>query len=362
MFRKQNARKGKERMSCVSREFLEELPKCEHHLHLEGTLEPDLLFPLAKRNGVVLPENFPQTVEELNVKYESFEDLQDFLNYYYIGTNVLITEDDFFDLAWAYFTKVSKQGLVHAEVFYDPQSHTERGISLETVTKGFQKACAKARIELGITSKLIMCLLRHVEPEKCMQLIDDAKDLIQNGDIHGLGLDSAERPFPPNLFVECYAKAKSFNQNLQLTAHAGEEGTAQYVTDALDLLNVTRIDHGINSIRDPELIQRIAEERIMLTVCPFSNVKLQVVKSVKELPLQEFVDNDVPFSLNSDDPAYFGGYILDNYLQVAKDFPHWDYSIWARIAKNGINGSWFDEKRKQDLLTKVDEVVAKYSS
>lgn len=344
----------------VSEQFLKELPKCEHHLHLEGTLEPDLLFPLAERNNIKLPDNFPQSVEELNEKYTQFRDLQDFLDYYYIGTNVLITEQDFFDLAWAYFTKVSKQGLVHAEVFYDPQSHTSRGISLETVTNGFKRACDEAYKQYGITSKLIMCLLRHLEPKECRATIEEAKLYIENGVISGLGLDSAERPFPPNLFIECYERAASLNPNLKLTAHAGEEGPAQYVTDSLDLLNVTRIDHGINSVNDDELLKRLAQEKIMLTVCPLSNVKLQVVKAVSELPLQKFLDNNVPFSINSDDPSYFGGYILDNYIQVAKDFPHWDYNVWGRIAKNAINGSWCDDKRKNELLTKVDEVVSKY--
>ncbi|SMN22869.1 similar to Saccharomyces cerevisiae YNL141W AAH1 Adenine deaminase (adenine aminohydrolase), converts adenine to hypoxanthine [Maudiozyma saulgeensis] len=346
----------------VSEAFLKELPKCEHHLHLEGTLEPDLLFPLAARNNVTLPDNFPKTVEELNAKYSSFADLQDFLNYYYIGTNVLITEQDFFDLAWAYFTKVSSQGLVHAEVFYDPQSHTERGISLETVTNGFSRACKRAQEELGISSRLIMCLLRHIEPSACLDLVKTAAPLIKDGTIHGLGLDSAEKPFPPELFTECYSEAKSFNPNLQLTAHAGEEGPAQYVSNALDLLKVTRIDHGINSVQDTELLKRLARERILLTVCPLSNVKLQVVQAVKELPLQQLIDNDVPFSLNSDDPAYFGGYILDNYLQVARDFPHWDYSIWAKIATNAVQGSWIDDKRKQDILEQIATVVAKYTS
>ncbi|KOG97022.1 adenine deaminase [Saccharomyces eubayanus] len=346
----------------VSQEFLQELPKCEHHLHLEGTLEPDLLFVLAKRNNITLPDAFPKSIEELNVKYEKFRDLQDFLDYYYIGTNVLIKEQDFFDLAWAYFVKVHKQGLVHAEVFYDPQSHTSRDISIETVTKGFQRACDKAQAEFGITSKLIMCLLRHIEPEECLKTIEEATPFIKDGTISALGLDSAEAPFPPNLFVECYRKAASLNQDLRLTAHAGEEGSAQFVSDALDLLNVTRIDHGINSQHDDELLDRLARDQILLTVCPFSNVKLQVVKSVSELPLQKFLDKNVPFSLNSDDPAYFGGYILDNYIQVSKDFPHWDHETWGRIAKNAINGSWCDDKRKGDLLDKVDQVVTKYSN
>ena len=346
----------------VPESFLLELPKCEHHLHLEGTLEPDLLFPLAKRNNIQLPDHFPQTPEELAVRYTQFKDLQDFLDYYYIGTNVLLKEEDFFDLAWAYFTKVSKQGLVHAELFYDPQSHTTRGVSLETVTRGFERACKKAHDELGITSKLIMCLLRHLPPQDCLQTIEEAEQLIKSGVIHGLGLDSAEKPFPQSLFVECYERAAKINPELRLTAHAGEEGTHQFVSDALDLLNVTRIDHGVNSKQSEELMARLAEQQTLLTVCPLSNVKLQVVQSVKEIPLQLFLDKNIAFSLNSDDPAYFGGYILDNYYQVNKDFPDWDFKVWERIAKNGINGSWCEQKRKEELLAKVDAVVAKYTN
>lgn len=352
---------AKYKCSATMQDFLRELPKCEHHLHLEGTLEPDLLFPLAKRNNISLPQEFPQTVEELNVRYTQFKDLQDFLNFYYIGTNVLLTEQDFFDLAWAYFTKVSKQGLKHAEVFYDPQSHTSRGISLATVTAGFERACRQAQEELGITTKLIMCLLRHCTPEDCMSLIDEAESLIRDGSIHGLGLDSAEKPFPPELFTECYAAAKKINGNLQLTAHAGEEGGPEYISNSLDLLNVTRIDHGVNSIKDAELMQRLAREQIMLTVCPLSNVRLQVVKDVSELPLQKFLDNNVPFSLNSDDPAYFGGYVLDNYIAVHTRFG-WDLETWCRVAKNGIKGSWCDGKRKDELLAEVDSVYKKYKA
>lgn len=346
--------------SSEMRQFLTELPKCEHHLHLEGTLEPDLLFPLAKRNCITLPDSFPSTVEELNERYNRFVDLQDFLNFYYVGCNVLITEEDFFDLAWAYFKKVSAQGLKHAEVFYDPQSHTSRGISLETVTRGFKRACDNAEKELGISTKLIMCLLRHCPVEECLETVRSAKDLIVGGVISGLGLDSSEKPFPPDLFVECYQLAKSYNENLLLTAHAGEEGGPDFVTNSLDLLEATRIDHGVNSIKDEDLIKRLAEEKIMLTVCPMSNVKLQVVKDVSELPLQEFLDNNVYFSLNSDDPAYFGGYILDNYIEVHTRFG-WDITVWSKIAKQSISGSRCDEKRKDELVAEVDAVVDKFS-
>ncbi|CAH00084.1 adenine deaminase [Kluyveromyces lactis] len=339
--------------------FLTELPKCEHHLHLEGTLEPELLFQLVERNGVQLPGTFPKTVNELHVIYNNFADLQDFLNYYYIGCNVLLSEDDFFELAWSYFKRVSTQGLRHAEVFYDPQSHTSRGISLEVVTKGFERACAKAQEEFNISTKLIMCLLRHCPVEECMDTVKSAKSLIESGVIDGLGLDSSERPFPPELFVECYQLAKSYNKELQLTAHAGEEGDPSFVTNTLDLLETTRIDHGVRSIEDAELIKRLAAQKVMLTLCPLSNVKLQVVKDVSELPLQEFLDNDVPFSINSDDPAYFGGYILQNYLEVYSRFG-WSKAVWAKIARQSIEGSWCDPKRKQELLSEVSEVVNKY--
>jgi adenosine deaminase len=339
--------------------FLRELPKCEHHVHLEGTLEPDLLFPLAKRNNIELPDEFPATVEELNKRYEIFADLQDFLDFYYIGTNVLIHEEDFFDLAWAYFEKAKKDGLWHCEVFFDPQSHTERDIHIDVVVNGFKRACEKAEAELGITTKLIMCLLRHLPSEHGISTIHSAQHHITDGTIHALGLDSSEKPFPPHLFTECYSKVKEINPEIQLTAHAGEEGGADFVTNSLDLLNVSRIDHGVNSIQDPELMKRLSENRTLLTVCPLSNVKLQVVKDVAELPLQQLLDANVPFSLNSDDPAYFGGYILDNYITVHTRFG-WSLDTWGLVAKNSINGSWCSQERKDEILEEINQVVEKY--
>lgn len=340
--------------------FLRELPKCEHHVHLEGTLEPDLLFPLAKRNNITLPEQFPKTVEELNDRYNRFADLQDFLDFYYIGANVLINEEDFFDLAWAYFQKAKRDGVVHAEVFFDPQTHTERNIHIDVVVAGFERACVKAEKELGLTTKLIMCLLRHLPSDHGLVTIDSAKKHMENGTIHALGLDSAEKPFPPHLFQECYAKVKEINPAMNLTAHAGEEGGPDFVINSLDLLNVTRIDHGVNSIKDKDLLKRLADNQTLLTVCPLSNVKLQVVKDVSELPLQEFIDAGVPFSLNSDDPAYFGGYILDNYVTVHTRFG-WSLETWCLVAKNSINGSWVTQERKDEVLKAIDEVFEKYS-
>lgn len=344
------------------KEFLKELPKCEHHLHLEGTLEPDLLFPLAKRNNVALPQGFPQTVEELNEKYKQFDDLQDFLNFYYMGCQVLINECDFYELAWQYFLKVHKQGLKHAELFFDPQSHTERGISVDTVYNGFAKACSKAESELGISSKLIMCILRDCPLQKCQDLVEkEAAHLIKEGKVHGLGLDSAEKPFPPTLFTNIYASAKKLNPELRLTAHAGEEGDHTYVKNSIDFLKVERIDHGVNSVQSDELLRELSANKTMLTVCPLSNIKLQVFQDLKELPLLKLLEFGVPFSLNSDDPAYFGGYILENYYAVHETFG-FDYKIWGDIVINTIKGSWCDENRKTELISLTKSIVAKYTN
>ncbi|ODV95108.1 hypothetical protein PACTADRAFT_33692 [Pachysolen tannophilus NRRL Y-2460] len=341
------------------RDFLHELPKCEHHVHLEGTLGPDLLFPLAERNCISFPNGFPTSVEELEKRYKKFSDLQDFLNHYYIGMSVLIKEQDFFDLAYSYFEKAEKDGLWHSEVFFDPQGHVERGIPIEIVINGFKKACEKAEKELGITTKLIMCLLRHLPSEDGLLTIKSVNTYYEKGWIHGLGLDSSEKPFPPELFENCYSFLKKNFPNIQLTAHAGEEGGPSYVSNSLDLLKVTRIDHGINSIKDEKLMERLANEKILLSICPLSNVKLQVVENVGQLPIAEFIKYGVSFSINSDDPAYFGGYILDNYIAVHESFG-FDLETWCLIARNSINGSWCDEKRKLEMLNAVDKVFEKY--
>lgn len=341
--------------------FLTELPKCEHHLHLEGTLEPLLLFDLAARNGITLPASFPPTVEACNERYANFADLQDFLDHYYIGMSVLITENDFYDLAMEYFARAHRDGCLHSEVFFDPQGHVERGIHIDTVVQGFDRACKAANEKYGTTNKLIMCLLRHLPAAAGLETIDSAAKYFENGTIHGLGLDSAEKPFPPELFEQCYSLVASKYPQVGLTAHAGEEGDHTYVSNSLDLLQVLRIDHGVNSHQDAALMQRLAKDRTMLSMCPLSNVKLQVVKDVAELPIALFFENDIPFSINSDDPAYFGGYILDNYIAVHTRF---GFSVeqWAKIATNGIDGSWCDDARKAELRAKVDEVCKKYAA
>lgn len=341
--------------------FLKELPKCEHHLHLEGTLEPALLFSLAERNNITLPSHFPPTVEACNERYSNFADLQDFLDHYYIGMSVLITEQDFYELAMEYFEKAARDGCLHSEVFFDPQGHVERGIHVDTVVNGFNRACEDANKEFGTTNKLIMCLLRHLPGSSGLETIDSVTHHFESGKIHGLGLDSSEKPFPPELFIECYATVKDRHPEVGLTAHAGEEGDHTFVTNSLDLLNVTRIDHGVNSHQDEELMDRLAKNRTMLSMCPLSNVKLQVVTDVSELPIRLFFDKNVPFSINSDDPAYFGGYILDNYVAVHTRFG-FTVSEWKQIALNGINGSWCHEDRKVELRNKVDEVCEKYQA
>lgn len=350
---------SKHECNSTFKSFLQKLPKCEHHLHLEGTLEPSLLFDLAHRNGITLPTHFPPTVEACNERYANFADLQDFLDHYYIGMSVLIKEQDFYDLAMEYFTKAHADGCAHSEVFFDPQGHIERGISVDVVVAGFNRACKDANAKLGTSNKLIMCLLRHLPASDGIATINSTHKYFQNGTLHGLGLDSAEKPFPPELFTECYSLIRDSFPEVGLTAHAGEEGDHTYVETALDKLNVSRIDHGVNSKNSPELMRRLAENRTMLTMCPLSNVKLQVVSDVAELPIDLFFENDVPFSINSDDPAYFGGYILDNYVAVHTRFGFCPEQ-WVKIVKNGINGSWCDDARKSELRAKADAVLVEF--
>ncbi|CUM65743.1 uncharacterized protein PRCAT00003391001 [Priceomyces carsonii] len=350
---------SKHECSTHMKDFLGELPKCEHHVHLEGTLEPSLLFKLAKRNQIKLPDSFPSSVEECLDRYNSFKDLDDFLDHYYVGMSVLIHENDFYDLAMEYFGRANSDGCQHSEVFFDPQGHVERGVSIDLVVSGFDKACKDATKKFGTSNKLIMCLLRHLPPDSGMETIQSASKYYQDGKIHGLGLDSSEKPFPPELFSECYKTLREQFPEVGLTAHAGEEGDHTYVSNSLDLLNVTRIDHGVNSKDSEDLLKRLADQQIMLSLCPLSNVKLQVVKDVSELPIDLYLEKNVPFSLNSDDPAYFGGYILHNYLIVHSRFG-FTLDQWRKISLNGINGSWCDEQRKQEMRNNLENVCNKY--
>ncbi|GAB7359917.1 hypothetical protein MBLNU230_g7444t1 [Neophaeotheca triangularis] len=341
--------------------LLAELPKCEHHLHLEGALTPELLFVLAQRNNIELPRedaafSSPASLKE---RYQRFSSLDDFLAYYYIGMNSLVESRDFESLAWSYFERAASEGVMHAEVFFDPQAHLVRGISYNTVLQGFSAARQRAERELNLSSELICCFLRHLPVQDCLSTfqLPDIQASYKSGQVKAIGLDSSEKPFPPQHFEAIYEQAKALG--LRRTAHAGEEGPAEYIRAALDVLGVQRIDHGIHLADDTELLQRVAREGIMLTVCPLSNVLLRCVSSVDQVPIRKFLDAGVSFSINSDDPAYFGGhFILDNYCAVQEAF---DLSVsdWRRICEGSIRGSWCGEARKHEMLAKLDSVLAR---
>ncbi|KAF9734294.1 hypothetical protein PMIN06_003025 [Paraphaeosphaeria minitans] len=341
------------------REFLRCLPKCEHHIHLEGALTPTVLFSLAAKNNITLPQDDDafKSPASLLERYQRFTSLDDFLHYYYIGMSALVTASDFEHLAWDYFQHASADGVAHAEVFFDPQAHTARGIKYNTVMEGFTNACKRAEKELGITTLLTCCFLRHLPLKDCLELFDDedVQKSYKSGVVQAIGLDSSEKPFPPENFTELYSKAKALG--LKLTAHAGEEAPASYISNALQNLSVTRIDHGIQLVNDPELMQKIASEKTMLTVCPLSNVVLRCVDTIKDVPIRKLLDAGVQFSINSDDPAYFGGYILDNYVAVHEAFAL-SVKDWENVVKAGIEGSWCSAERKDQLLQRLNRVIA----
>lgn len=343
--------------------LIERLPKCEHHVHLEGALTPELLFKLARKNNITLPSTDPafESPTKLNERYRHFSSLDDFLGYYYIGMSVLIQASDFEDLAMDYFRHAAKDGVMHADVFFDPQAHLSRGLSYSTVLSGFSAAQARARRELGITSELVCCFLRHLPVPECVQTFrhEDLQASFKSGKVKAIGLDSSELNYPPELFREIYDEAKKLG--LRRTAHAGEEGPASYIESALNTLSVERIDHGIRLAEDDALLERVAKERKMLTVCPISNVFLRCVNDVSELPIRRFLDAGVAFSINSDDPAYFGGnYILDNYYAVQKAF-NLSVSDWTSICEAAIEGSWCSDSRKQEMRNKLQEVLQAFT-
>lgn len=342
--------------------FLQALPKCEAHVHIEGTLSPALLMTLASRNGVSLPSDDAAFASEgaLLSRYERFTDLDDFLHYYYLATSVLTKQQDFEDLAWAYLQKAHEDGVAHAEIFFDPQAHIERGIGYATVVGGLAAACARAEESLNISSHLICCFLRHLPPQDALALFNspDVQASFKTRQVIGIGLDSSENNFPPELFAELYAKAKA--ADIRLTAHAGEEGPCRNIATSIRSLGCERIDHGIRLAEDSALMHDVAARGTLLTVCPLSNVRLRSVTHVRELPIRTFLDAGVNFSINSDDPAYFGGYILENYVQVqdAFDLSHKD---WQRICTSSINGSWASEHRKSEMLHLLDQVMQKFT-
>ncbi|KAL8892534.1 MAG: hypothetical protein Q9205_001140 [Flavoplaca limonia] len=338
--------------------FLVALPKCEHHMHLEGSLSPNLLFTLAQRNDIDLPSSQDDPAfaspEALLERYAHFTSLDDFLHYYFIGMSTLVTARDFEELAWEYFKQAHSDGVVHAEVFFDPQAHTGRGIEYEVVLDGFLKGCRRAEGTFGMSTKLILCFLRHLPVSEAATTFRDARRDLEAGVLAGIGLDSSEKGFPPSGWRAIYKEAKDLK--IQRTAHAGEEGPVEYIREAVETLDIDRIDHGIRLAEDGDLMRSVAERKIMVTLCPLSNVRLQCVQSVADLPIRRFLDAGVPFSVNSDDPAYFGGYILDNYCAVQEAFSL-TLREWSVIATASIVRSWCEESRKSAILAKLNEVV-----
>jgi adenosine deaminase len=329
--------------------FLRELPKVELHVHVEGTLEPELMFELAARNGVRLPYG---SVEEVRRAYE-FTDLQSFLDLYYAGAGVLVTEQDFHDLAWAYLTRVAGQRVRHVELFFDAQTHTDRGVPFETVVTGLHRALADAEGRLGISSKLILCFLRHLSAGAAMAALEAALPFRDR--IVGVGLDSSEVGHPPEKFARVFERARA--EGFRAVAHAGEEGPPAYVWQALDLLRVERVDHGVRCLEDPRLVARLVAERVPLTVCPLSNVKLRVFATLAEHPLGRLLDAGLCATVNSDDPAYFGGYVLENYRAV-QDVLGLGRSAVVRLAGNAIEASFLDDAAKQRLRDELRSFVA----
>ncbi|HEX6640030.1 MAG TPA: adenosine deaminase [Thermoanaerobaculia bacterium] len=292
------------------RDFIASLPKTELHLHIEGTLEPELMFELARRNGIALPH---ESVDALRRAYD-FRDLQSFLDLYYQGAGVLQARQDFHDMTAAYFAKAASQNVRHAEIFFDPQTHTHRGIAFETVISGIRDAQLAAQREQGITSKLILCFLRHLDEDDAMKTLDAA--MPYRDWFVAIGLDSSERGHPPSKFARVFARARA--EGLFAVAHAGEEGPPEYIREALDILKARRIDHGVRCLEDDALVERLVAEQIPLTVCPLSNIRLRVFDTMNDHPLRTMLQRGLKVTINSDDPAYFGGYVNENYVAVAE--------------------------------------------
>ncbi len=332
------------------KDFIHNIPKAELHIHIEGSLEPDLMFEIGKRNNVKLDFD---SVEEVKKAY-NFHNLQSFLDIYYQGARVLLLERDFYDMTWAYLKKASEQNICHTEIFFDPQTHTERGVSLETVISGIHNALKDAEKKLNISSNLILCFLRHLSAEEAMKTLIQAlpfKDYII-----GVGLDSSEKGNPPEKFREVFEKA--IKEGFLPVAHAGEEGDASYIKGALDTLKVLRIDHGVRCMEDDELVENLRKNRIPLTVCPLSNIKLKVFESMKEHNIKKLLDKGLCVTINSDDPAYFGGYLEENFYAVYEAFSLTKEDIY-KFAKNSFLASFISEENKKYFIKKLDKSLTK---
>ena len=326
-------------------EFIKKTPKTELHLHIEGSLEPELMFKLSKRNKVEIPF---KNVDEIRSAY-NFSNLDSFLKIYYQGSNVLITEEDFFDLTWEYILRCKQDNVVHTEIFFDPQSHLPRGVSFKTIINGINKALNKARDELNISSKIIMCFLRHLDEDSCFDVLKQACD--HKDKIIGVGLDSSEKGNPPTKFRRLFEQA--IKEGFLTVAHAGEEGPPEYISESLDILKVKRIDHGVQCLKDEKLVNRLFSEKIPLTVCPLSNVKLCVFDKLENHNLKKMLDKGLRVMVNSDDPAYFGGYLNKNLIETSKalNLNIQDVKI---LIENSFKSSFLDKDEKKNWLNKIN--------
>ena len=332
--------------------FIEKIPKAELHLHIEGTFEPELMFEIAQRNKVRIPY---KSIDKLKAAYD-FNNLQEFLNIYYTGCNALLKEQDFYDMTIAYLKKAHQQNILHTEIMFDPQTHTRRRIPFKTVITGIQRARKDAKKDFGISTKLIMCFLRHLDEEAAFKTLEEAQPFYNQ--IDAVGLDSSEIGHPPSIFERVFKKARA--EGYLLVAHAGEEGPAEYVWEALNLIKVDRIDHGNNSLEDNRLVQKLVKRKMPLTVCPLSNLKLKVVKDLTKHPLKLMMDKGLFVTLNSDDPAYFGGYVNENYLAIQQALDLTEEDI-IQLAKNSFEASFLDEADKKKYISQIDKFVNSYS-
>jgi adenosine deaminase len=333
--------------------LLAAMPKAELHIHIEGSLEPELIFALAQRNGVTLPY---ASVEVLRAAY-AFTDLQSFLDIYYAGASVLLKAQDFEDMAWAYFQRAAADNVVHAELFFDPQTHTARGVPFAVVIEGLTHAVARAKDELGVSASLIMCFLRHLSEEEAFATLDEALPYLDR--FIGVGLDSSERGHPPEKFARVFARCRELG--LHLVAHAGEEGPPEYIWSALDVLHVERIDHGVRSLEDPKLVERLAKDGIALTVCPLSNIKLCVFKDMAQHNLGKLLSAGLKATVNSDDPAYFGGYMNQNFTETFAALPLGAPQAYA-LARNSFEASFAKPEQKAAWIAQLDATFARFAN
>jgi len=324
--------------------FIKNSPKAELHLHIEGTLEPELMFSLAKRNNVEIPF---KNIDDVKKAY-NFSNLDSFLKIYYEGAKVLIEEQDFFDLTWAYILKCKEDNIVHTEIFFDPQTHTDRGIDFDTVINGIFNAFKKGEKEFGLSFKIIMCFLRHLSEKECFKVLDKA--LVHKDKIFGVGLDSSETGNPPKKFEKLFKKA--IENEFITVAHAGEEGPPEYIWEALNILNVHRIDHGVQCLRDEKLVELLSKSQIPLTVCPLSNIKLRVFNTLKEHNLKKMLEKKLMVMVNSDDPAYFGGYLNKNLIQIQQAL-NLSYEQVKTLLINSFKSSFLKDTDKKKWISKI---------